>query len=92
MVSAVRASSSRRRALRLALLNAFTAGAGLGYLAREYREVVVANPAVMGLTLVLTFAFGCLVRAVVRSLRRAGSRVEAIFAEELGNKPSPRPR
>jgi hypothetical protein len=92
MVSAPRATLSRHRATRLALLNAFTAGAGLGYLAREYREVVVANPAVVGLALLLLFGFGYLIRAVARVLRRAGSRVDAIFAEELGKKPSPRPR
>ena len=86
------ATSCRSRVTRLALLDAFTAGAGLGYLAHEYREVVVANPAVIGLTLLFVFASGYLVRVAVRSLRRAGSRVEAIFAEELGKKPSPRPR
>jgi hypothetical protein len=86
------ATSSSYRRTRLALLNAFTAGAGLGYLAHEYREVVVANPGVIGLALLLLFAAGCLIRAVARALRRAGSRVDAIFAEELGNKPSPRPR
>ncbi|MDQ7807825.1 hypothetical protein Q5425_29160 [Amycolatopsis sp. A133] len=86
------AASSRSLATRLALLNVFTAGAGLGYLAREYREVVVANPAAIGLVLLFVLAFGYVVRAVVRALRRAGSRVDSIFAEELGNKPSPRPR
>jgi hypothetical protein len=92
MASASGAPSSRRRATRLALLTAFTAGTGLGYLAREYREVVVANPAVIGLTLLFVCAAGYLFRAAVRALRRAGSRVDAIFAEELGEKPSPRPR
>lgn len=86
------ATSSRCRAVRLALLDAFAAGAGLGYLAHEYREVVVANPGVIGVTLLLAFASGYLVRLAARALRRAGSRVEAIFAEELGKKPSPRPR
>lgn len=86
------ATPSRCRAARLALLDAFAAGAGLGYLAHEYREVVVANPGVIGLALLLLFALGYLVRVVVRALRRAGSRVDAIFAEELENKPSPRPR
>ncbi|MFF1613596.1 hypothetical protein ACFVYA_38030 [Amycolatopsis sp. NPDC058278] len=86
------ATSSRYRAIRLALLDAFAAGAGLGYLAHEYREVVVANPGIIGLTLLLVFAAGYLIRIAARALRRAGSRVDAIFAEELGNKPSPRPR
>jgi hypothetical protein len=83
---------SRHRATRLALLDAFTVGAGLGYLACEYREVVVANPGVIGLTLLFVFAAGYLIRAATRSLRRAGSRVDALFADELGKKPSPRPR
>lgn len=86
------ATSSPYRVTRLALLVAFTAGAGSGYLAHEYREVVVANPGVIGLALLLVFAAGGLIRMVARALRRAGSRVDAIFAEELGNKPSPRPR
>ncbi|MBE8525785.1 hypothetical protein ILP97_51335 [Amycolatopsis sp. H6(2020)] len=86
------ATSSCSRATRLALLDAFAAGAGLGYLAHEYREVVVANPGVIGVALLLVFASGYLIRVAARALRRAGSRVEAIFAEELGNKPSPRPR
>ncbi|WP_206790510.1 hypothetical protein [Amycolatopsis sp. MtRt-6] len=86
------ATSSRSRATRLALLNAFTAGAGLGYLAHEYREVVVANPGIIGVTLLLVFAAGYLIRTAARALRRAGSRIETIFAEELGKKPSPRPR
>ncbi|WP_103335014.1 hypothetical protein [Amycolatopsis sp. CA-126428] len=86
------ATSSSSRATRLAWLNAFTAGAGLGYLAHEYREVVVANPGVVGLGLLLVFAAGYLIRAVARALRRASSRVDTIFAEELGNKPSPGPR
>ncbi|SED25840.1 hypothetical protein SAMN04489727_7120 [Amycolatopsis tolypomycina] len=86
------ATSSRSRVVRLALLDAFAAGAGLGYLAHEYREVVVANPGVIGVALLLVFASGYLIRVAVRALRRAGSRVDAIFAEELGKKPSPRPR
>ncbi len=86
------ATSSRSWAVRLALLDVFAAGAGLGYLAHQYREVVVANPGVIGVTLLLLFAVGYLVRVAVRALRRAGSRVDAIFAEELGKKPSPRPR
>ncbi|WP_410593754.1 hypothetical protein [Amycolatopsis sp. lyj-23] len=86
------ATTSRSRAIRLAWLDAFTAGAGLGYLAHEYREVVVANPALIGLALLLVFAFGYVVRTLVRALRRASSRVDTIFAEELEKKPSPRPR
>ncbi|QKV74788.1 hypothetical protein [Amycolatopsis sp. Hca4] len=86
------ATSFRSLATRLALLDAFAAGAGLGYLAHEYREVIVANPGLIGLTLLFTFVSGYLIRTAVRALRRASSRVETIFAEELGKKPSPRPR
>jgi ABC-type nitrate/sulfonate/bicarbonate transport system permease component len=91
MASVLRAGSSRHQAARLALLDAFTAGAGLGYLAHRYREVLVANPATIGLVLLFTFALALLIAAAVRGLRRAASRVDAIFAEEL-RKPSPRPR
>ncbi|MEU7784881.1 hypothetical protein [Amycolatopsis sp. NPDC049159] len=81
-----------RRASRLALLDAFTAGAGLGFLAHQYREALVANPVVVGLVLVLLCALGFLIRAAARALFRAGSRVDAILAEELRDKPSPHPR
>jgi hypothetical protein len=86
------APSSRSQTIRLALLDAFTAGAGLGYLAHEYREVFVANPGIVGLALLFVFVLGYLVHVAARALRRAGSRVDAIFAEELRNKPSPGPR
>ncbi|MEV4058158.1 hypothetical protein AB0J55_43715 [Amycolatopsis sp. NPDC049688] len=92
MASALRAGSSCGRATWLALLDAFTAGAGLGYLAHQYREVLVANPATIGVVLLFTFAVALLISAAVRVLRRAASRVDAIFAEELRKKPSPGPR
>ncbi|MGW5719398.1 hypothetical protein ACWEVP_24725 [Amycolatopsis sp. NPDC003865] len=88
---APRAAPLGSRALRLALLDALTAGAGLGYLAHQYREALVANLAGIGLGLLLVFALGYVVRVAVRALRRANRRVEGIFAEEL-RKPSPRPR
>ena len=90
MAIALRAAPSR--ALQLALLDALIAGAGLGYLAHQYREALVANSAAIGLGLLLLFALGYGVRAAARVLLRAGSRVDAIFAEELRDKPSPRPR
>jgi hypothetical protein len=90
MATALRTTPSR--ALQLALLDALTAGAGLGYLAHQYREALVANSAAIGLSLLLLFALGYAVRTAARVLLRAGSRVDAIFAEELRNKPSPRPR
>ncbi|MEQ0561020.1 hypothetical protein ABJI51_18200 [Amycolatopsis sp. NEAU-NG30] len=86
------ATPPRRRVVRLALLDAFTAGAGLGYLAHQYREALVANSAAIGLALLFVFVLGYLVHVAARVLRRAGSRVDAIFAEELRNKPSPGPR
>ncbi|SEF32647.1 hypothetical protein SAMN05421837_106362 [Amycolatopsis pretoriensis] len=91
MVSAPRAAPHEPRAFGLALLDALTAGAGLGYLAHLYREALVANLAAIGLGLLLVFAVGYAIRAAVRALRRANRRMEGIFAEEL-RKPSPRPR
>jgi ABC-type nitrate/sulfonate/bicarbonate transport system permease component len=74
------------------LFDALTAGAGLGYLAHQYREALVVNSAAIGLGLLFLFALGYGVRAAARVLLRAGSRVDAIFAEELRDRPSPRPR
>ncbi|WP_328451477.1 MULTISPECIES: hypothetical protein [unclassified Amycolatopsis] len=90
MATALRAAPSPL--LRLALLDAVTAGAGLGYLAHQYREALVANSAAIGLGLLLLFALGYGIRAAARVLLRAGSRMDAIFADELRDKPSPRPR
>ncbi|WP_285480479.1 hypothetical protein [Amycolatopsis sp. NBRC 101858] len=91
MVTAPRASRHAPHALRLALLDAVIAGAGMGYLAHQYREALVANLAAIGLALLFTFAVGYVIRAAARVLRRANRRVDAIFAEEL-RKPSPKPR
>ncbi|MEV7046196.1 hypothetical protein [Amycolatopsis sp. NPDC051061] len=91
MVTAPRAAPHGPYALRLALLDALTAGAGLGYLAHQYREALVANLAAIGLGLLFAFAVGYVIRVAARVLRRANRRVDAIFAEEL-RKPSPRPR
>ncbi|WP_372666857.1 hypothetical protein [Amycolatopsis kentuckyensis] len=91
MVAGPRATPYEPRAVRLALLDALTVGSGLGYLAHQYREALVANLAAIGLGLLLVFALGYVVRVSVRSLRRANRRMEGIFAEEL-RKPSPRPR
>jgi hypothetical protein len=79
-------------AIRLALLDALTAGAALGYLAHQYREALVANSAAIGLGLLFALALGYALRTAARVLRRASSRVDAIFAEELREKPSPWPR
>lgn len=91
MVTGPGAAPRGLQALRLALLDAVIAGAGLGYLAHQYREALVANLAAIGLALLLAFAAGYAIRAAARALRRANRRVDAIFAEEL-RKPSPRPR
>lgn len=91
MVTVPRATPYGPHALRLALLDALTAGAGLGYLAHQYREALVANLAAIGLALLFAFALGYIIRAAARVLRRANRRLDAIFAEEL-RKPSPRPR
>ncbi|MEV6872030.1 hypothetical protein [Amycolatopsis sp. NPDC051128] len=92
MVTAPRSTPTRHRAIRLALLDALTVGAGLGYLAHQYREALVANSAAIGLALLFLLALGYVIRAAARVLLRAGSRVDAIFAEELRKKPSPGPR
>ncbi|MEV6623659.1 hypothetical protein AB0M83_25645 [Amycolatopsis sp. NPDC051106] len=91
MVTAPRATPHGPHVFRLALLDALTAGAGLGYLAHQYREALVANLAPIGLALLLALALGLVLRAAARVLHRANRRVDAIFAEEL-RKPSPRPR
>lgn len=52
----------------------------------------MANSAAIGLALLLLFALGYGIRTAARVLSRAGSRVDAIFADELRDKPSPWPR
>ena len=79
-------------AVQLALLDALIAGIGLGYLANQYREALVANSATIGLALLALFAVGALIRLAARMLLRANSRIDSIFAEELRDKPSPWPR
>jgi hypothetical protein len=70
-------------AVKLALLDALTAGIALGYLAHENRETLASHSSAIGLSaLVLVGAIAAL-RVVVRVLRRANRRVEAIFADEL---------
>lgn len=81
-----------RIVIQLALLDALTAGIGLGYLAHQYREALVTHATAIGLSLLVSLAAGWLLRAVVRILRRAGARLDAIFTDELDDRPSPRPR
>lgn len=92
MVTAPRPAPPDADVLRLALLDALVAGAGLGYLAHQYREALVANLAAIGLGLLLALALAYVTRTAIRLLRRANSRVATIFTEELRTKPSPRPR
>ncbi|MEU5266919.1 hypothetical protein [Amycolatopsis sp. NPDC021455] len=92
MATSSRTTPPRPRAFGLALLDALTAGAALGYLAHQYREALVANSAAIGLALLFAVGFGGAVRAAARLLRQANSRVDAIFADELRDKPSPWPR
>jgi ABC-type nitrate/sulfonate/bicarbonate transport system permease component len=81
-----------RRTWLLALGDTLTAGMGLGYLAHQYREALVANSAAIGLGAVAVLCAALLLRASVRVLRRATMRIDAIFSDELRDKPSPRPR
>ena len=92
MATSPRTTPARPRVFKLALLDALTAGAALGYLAHQYREALVANSAAIGLALLFAVGLGGAVRAAARLLRQANSRVDAIFAEELREKPSPWPR
>lgn len=76
----------------LALGDTLTIGMGLGYLAHQYREALVANSVAIGLGVVVAIGGLVLLRASVRVLRRASLRVDAIFTDELDDRPSPRPR
>lgn len=76
----------------LALGDTLTIGMGLGFLARQYREALVANSAAIGLGVVGVLSAAMLLRASVRTLRRASLRIDAIFTDELRDRPSPRPR
>ena len=92
MATSPRTAPLRPRAFGLALLDALTAGAALGYLAHQYREALVANSAAIGLALLFAVGLGGGIRAAARLVRQANSRVDAIFADERRGKPSPWPR
>ncbi len=64
-----------------------TIGMGLGYLARQYREALVANSVAIGLGVVAAIGAGLLLRASVRALRRADLRIDAILDDELDDRP-----
>ncbi|MFD2473604.1 hypothetical protein [Amycolatopsis silviterrae] len=77
----------------LALLDAFAAGLGLGYLARDYRDTLVSHGPVLSIAVVVGVALIVLAHRGYRALRSANTRMDAIIADELSRrKPSPRPR
>jgi hypothetical protein len=78
--------------VRLAVVDALAAGIALGFLARHYRDVLVEHAGVISLGVLAVVAAGILVRLLVRSLRRASERLDAILVDELPQRPSPRPR
>ena len=69
--------------VKLALLDALTAGIALGYLAHQNRETLVGHSATIGLSALVMVGAVSVLRVSVRVLRRANRRVEAIFADEL---------
>jgi riboflavin synthase len=71
----------------LALLDSLTAGIALGYLAHQHREALVANSATIGLTMVVLVGAIAVLRVTIRVLSRANRRIEAIFADELRDRP-----
>jgi hypothetical protein len=71
-------------AVKLALLDALTAGIALGYLAHQNRETLVAHSSAIGLSALVLIGAIAVLRVFVRVLRRAHRRVEAIFTDELG--------
>lgn len=79
-----------RDAIVLALLDSLTAGIALGYLAHQHREALVAHSATIGLTMVALVGAIAVLRVAVRVLGRANRRIEAIFADELRDRPGER--
>ncbi|MEV4604541.1 hypothetical protein AB0K15_45190 [Amycolatopsis sp. NPDC049253] len=78
--------------VRLAVADALAGGIALGFLARHYRDVLGEHTGVISLGVLAVVAAGILVRLLVRSLRRASERLDAILVDELPQRPSPRPR
>ncbi|WP_033290467.1 hypothetical protein [Amycolatopsis jejuensis] len=77
----------------LALLDALVVGLALGYLARHYRDLLVAHGAVASLAAVVAVGGAVLLRAAYRAFGTANTRLNTILAEELPpRRPSPRPR
>jgi hypothetical protein len=58
-----------------------------GHAAHRYGEALVADFVAIGLGVVAVLGAALSLRASVRVLRRAGSRVDAIFADELRDRP-----
>ncbi|ATY13448.1 hypothetical protein CU254_25695 [Amycolatopsis sp. AA4] len=81
------------RRVPLALLDALAAGLGLGYLARDYRDSLLAHGSVLSIAAVVGIAVIVVGYRGYRGLRSANTRMEAIIAAELARRrPSPRPR
>ncbi|MFF4596121.1 hypothetical protein [Amycolatopsis sp. NPDC001319] len=78
--------------VRVALVDAVAVGIAVGFLARHYREVLLAHAGVISLGVLVVVAAGVLVRLATRSLRKASGRLDAILLDELPPRPSPRPR
>ncbi|MBB5856350.1 hypothetical protein ACFQ05_26085 [Amycolatopsis umgeniensis] len=62
---------------------------GLGYLAHQGREALVANSVAIGLGVVAVIGAALSLRASIRVLRRASLHIDAIFTEELDDRPPP---
>lgn len=69
--------------VKLALLDAFTAGVALGYLAHQHREALMTHSTAIGLGMVVFTAAVLLLRAGFHTLNRANRRLDAIFRDEL---------
>ncbi|WP_020660858.1 hypothetical protein [Amycolatopsis benzoatilytica] len=83
------------RRVPLALLDSLAAGLALGYLARQYRDVLLAHGAMVSLAVVVAAGLALAGYRGFRTLERASARVDAIVADELSRRnrrPSPRPR
>ncbi|MEV0066172.1 MULTISPECIES: hypothetical protein [unclassified Amycolatopsis] len=78
--------------VRLALVDALAIGIAVGFLGRHYRDALVEHAGVISFGVLVVVAAGVLVRLVVRNLRRASGRQDAILVDELPRRPSPAPR
>lgn len=72
--------------VKLALLDAFTAGAALGFLAHLHREALMTHSTAIGLGMVIFIGVILLLRAGFHTLHRANRRLDAIFRDELDDR------